>query len=210
MKIIQGLKGFKLNTQTKWSWLQHKCKLIGVSLIKPHTSVTALHMCVYLSMDWPLPVNFKWVHSNISWRSISWSMWSQWRSDCQSAVSATRSKDDWSWSMRGNLILVCASTDDSRPLTGSTNLIWIVVDWVASSWGYTYTALKRQKLSSRFRCKLSSCMCSHISCPGWRNAGICDTYINLWWGLSYLCVIKFGLNSWQWQILPMYHDKVVN
>ena len=74
-------------------------------------------------------------------------------------------------------------------------------------WGYAYMALKRQKLSSRFRCKLSSkCMCSHISCPGWRNSW------HMWYlyWLSYLCVIKFGLNSRQWQILPVCYDKVVN
>ena len=28
--------------------------------------------------------------------------------------------------------LVCASTDDGRPLTAGTNLIWALVDWVAS------------------------------------------------------------------------------
>ena len=31
--------------------------------------------------------------------------------------------------------LVCASTDDGRSLTGGTNLIWTVVDWVASGSG---------------------------------------------------------------------------
>ena len=39
------------------------------------------------------------------------------------------------------MALVCASTDDSRPLTNGTNLIWTVVDWVSSTH-------KRQKLSS--------------------------------------------------------------
>ena len=37
--------------------------LIGASLSEPHTSVTAL--CVYLCLDRPLTVNFKWAaHSN--------------------------------------------------------------------------------------------------------------------------------------------------
>ena len=31
-----------------------------------------------------------------------------------------------------HMTLVCASTDDSRLLTGGTNLIWAVVDLVAS------------------------------------------------------------------------------
>ena len=34
--------------------------------------------------------------------------------------------------VEAHVALVCASTDDGRPLTGSTNLIWMVVDWVAS------------------------------------------------------------------------------
>ena len=57
----------------------------------------------------------------------------------------------------GNLILVCASTDDGRPLTGGTNLIWTVVDW------------GRANLAHDFSVKLSPCMCSHVSCLGRRN-----------------------------------------
>ena len=30
--------------------------------------------------------------------------------------------------VEAHVVLVCASTDDSRPLTGGTNLIWTVVD----------------------------------------------------------------------------------
>ena len=44
------------------------------------------------------------------------------RPDCQSAVSGTPGEDDWSWRTRGNLILICAFTDDDRPLTGGTNM----------------------------------------------------------------------------------------
>ena len=33
------------------------------------------------------------------------------------------------------MALVCASTDDGRPLTGGTNLIWMVVDGVTSGSG---------------------------------------------------------------------------
>ena len=46
--------------------------VVGASLSEPHTSVTALHtrvsiyLSIYLSMDWPLTINFKLVHSNIS------------------------------------------------------------------------------------------------------------------------------------------------
>ena len=35
--------------------------------------------------------------------------------------------------VEARVALVCASTDDGRPLTGGTNLIWTVVDWVTSS-----------------------------------------------------------------------------
>ena len=34
--------------------------------------------------------------------------------------------------VEARVTLVCASTDDGRSLTGSTNLIGTVVDWVAS------------------------------------------------------------------------------
>ena len=34
--------------------------------------------------------------------------------------------------VEARVALVCASTDDSRPLTGDTNLIQTVVDWVTS------------------------------------------------------------------------------
>ena len=37
------------------------------------------------------------------------------------------------WS--AHVALVCASTNDGRPLTGGTNLIWTVVDWVTSGSG---------------------------------------------------------------------------
>ena len=34
--------------------------------------------------------------------------------------------------VEAHMALVCASTDYGRPLTASTNLIWTVVDWLAS------------------------------------------------------------------------------
>ena len=37
--------------------------------------------------------------------------------------------------VEARVALVCASTDDSRLLTGGKNLIWTVVDWVASGSG---------------------------------------------------------------------------
>ena len=47
---------------------------------------------------------------------------------CQSAVSGTGAKMT---EVEASVALVCASTDDGRPLTGCENLIWTVVDWVA-------------------------------------------------------------------------------
>ena len=64
--------------------------------------------------------------------------------------------------------LVCASTDDGRPLTGGINLIWAVVDWVASG-SRPCKNTNTGNLAHDFGVKLSPCMCSHISCPGWRN-----------------------------------------
>ena len=34
--------------------------------------------------------------------------------------------------VEARMALVCASTDDGRPLIGTTNLIWTVVDWLTS------------------------------------------------------------------------------
>ena len=34
--------------------------------------------------------------------------------------------------VEARVALVCASTDDGRPLTASTDLIWTVVDWVTN------------------------------------------------------------------------------
>ena len=82
----QSFKSFKIHT---WQ------PLLGQAWASP--TLAWLHcarMCI--SMDWPLTINFKWAHSNISQRSISWSMWRP----CQSAALGTRSDDDRSWSMR--------------------------------------------------------------------------------------------------------------
>ena len=45
---------------------------------------------------------------------------------CQSVALGTRVK---TIEVEAGVALVCASTDDGRPLTGSTNLIWTVVDY---------------------------------------------------------------------------------
>ena len=50
----------------EWKWFQ------GAILSEPHTSGTALRKCVNVSACfWPYTINFKWVHSNISRRTIS-------------------------------------------------------------------------------------------------------------------------------------------
>ena len=51
--------------------------------------------------------------------------------------------------VEAHVALVCASTDDGRPLTGGANLIWTVVDYSETS-----------------GVKLIPCMCSHVSNPG--------------------------------------------
>ena len=48
---------------------------------------------------------------------------------CQSAVSGPGAKTT---EVEACMALVCVSTNDSRPLTGGTNLIWTVVNWFAS------------------------------------------------------------------------------
>ena len=45
-------------------------QVFGVSLNKPHTSVTVLHMCVCMvAWLWPHTINLKWAQINISQRS---------------------------------------------------------------------------------------------------------------------------------------------
>ena len=51
--------------------------------------------------------------------------------------------------VEARVALVCASTDDGRPLTGGTHLIWTVVDCVALGSGPCINGThKRQKFSS--------------------------------------------------------------
>ena len=72
------------------------------------------------------------------------------------------------------VVLVCASTDDGRLLTGGTNLI--CRRWSAGSlWVADYAYQKRQRLARDFSVKLSPYMCSHVRLM-WL-----DTYIYLWW-----------------------------
>ena len=56
------------------------------------------------------------------------------------------------------MALVCASTNDGKLLTGGTNLVWTVVDWVASGSGQP-THINARNLAHDFGIKLSPCMC---------------------------------------------------
>ena len=82
---------------------EHCSAFIGPSLSEPHTSVTALTMCVCMCMlvwtDHLLEISKK--HSNVSRRSISCAGREQ-----LSESSATRREDDWSWSMQVACVLV--------------------------------------------------------------------------------------------------------
>ena len=80
--------------------------LIGTSLREPHTSVTALctcvciYACLLVCLDWPLTVNFKWAHSNISrWWNVHADVYFNELSKSQTAVSLWKSKSegDLSW-----------------------------------------------------------------------------------------------------------------
>ena len=74
--------------------------------------------------DGPLTVNFKWAHSNISRRSIAMKHVKPVEGYCQSVAPRTKITE-----VEACVVLVCASTDDGRLLTGGTNLIWTVVEW---------------------------------------------------------------------------------
>ena len=70
--------------------------------------------------------------------------------------------------------LLCVSTDNGRPLTGCKTLMWTVVEVVdlvtAGSQPCINSPHKHPRnLAHDFGVKLSPCMSSHVSCPGWRN-----------------------------------------
>ena len=81
--------------------------VIGASLSEPHTSVSSLHtrVCMFACLlAWTNHLSWiKWVRSNISWRSTS-SSWSMWRSDCQSAASATGATTSWKLNVLVHLV----------------------------------------------------------------------------------------------------------
>ena len=144
-------------------------QIIGASLSKPHTSVTALRMrvSVYLAMDRPLTctVNFKWANSNISRTSKSCMKHCHWCEGWRRATVRAQRREPGAkmTEVEARVELVCASTDDGRSLRA-------VVDCVASGSGPCINGThKRQKFSSWFGVRLSPCMCSHVSSPGWRN-----------------------------------------
>ena len=70
----------------------------------------------------------------------------QWRATVRVQRRGPEAK---STEVEARMALVCASTDDGRPLTGGTNLVWTEVDWVASGSGPCINGThKRQKFSS--------------------------------------------------------------
>ena len=73
----------------------------------------------------------------------------QWRATVSLVRVQRRGPGAKATEVEARVALVCASTDDGRPLTGGTNLIWTVVDWVASGCRPRINGThKRQKFSS--------------------------------------------------------------
>ena len=65
---------------------------------------------------------------------------------------------------------VLLPTINGSLLTGDTNLIRTVIEIASGTRGHVQTALINARNSAHdFGVKLSPCMCSHISGPGWRN-----------------------------------------
>ena len=90
----------------------------------------------------------------------------------QTAVLAAQSEEDWSWSMRGNLILV---------------------GWVRRfRWSHALTALIN--FSSCFRCP---CMCSHVSCTACRNGW--HMWYVLTEDIATYTLSILAKTVWQWQ-----------
>ena len=70
-------------------------------------------------------------------------------------------KHAWHWFVR-------ASTNDGRPLIGGTNLIWMVVDWVASGSGPCTNGTHKCPRNLAHDFGVSPRMCNHVSYPSWR------------------------------------------
>ena len=118
--------------------------IFGASLSKPHTSVTALHMrvCIYVWTD-HLPEILNEQIQIFHYDLTKIDIVKQWRATVQvqrQEPTAMMTK------LEARMALVCASTDDSRPLTGCTNLIWSVVNWVASGNGPSLTRVSLVRL----------------------------------------------------------------
>ena len=82
------------------------------------------------------------------------------------------------------MILVCASTDDGRLLTGGTKLIWTVVDWIASGRAIhkRHHVINARDLAHNFGVSLVHASVVTLAALAREMAGICD----------YLCVIKLA------------------
>ena len=86
--------------------------------------------------------------------------------------------------MCGNLILVCASTDNSSPLTGSTRFIWTVVDCIALGRANhkRHYVINARNLVHDFGVSLVHASVVTLVALAGEMAGICD----------YLCIIKLA------------------
>ena len=112
--------------------------------------------------------------------------------------------------VQARVALVCASNDNGRPFTGSTNLIywrWLtVVDWVAS--GSRPCISKTPEITCThvahdFSVKLSPCMCSYIRLT-WLDTCV---YLSLVVVLVHVCVHLIWLDSDESCCVPWQSSK---
>ena len=64
------------------------------------------------------------------------------------------------------MALVCACTDDGQAVQIQYNYYG---RWLTGSLQVPGPCINARNLAHDFGVKLSRCMCSHASCPGWRN-----------------------------------------
>ena len=136
-------------------------QLIGASLSEPHTSGTALRKCACII--------YLYVRACFMHETLLWELLPKWALATQSEVKA--------WQLTFGLYFYQPSTAGHSQAV----LIWTVFE-VASGKSLScmaWTALINARNSAHdFIIKLSPCMCSYISCPGWRMADICDTWLS--------------------------------
>ena len=146
--------------------------VIGASLSEPHTSGTAFRKCVNVRACLrPYTVNFKWAHSNISRRSISWALDLLHEAGLLRATARVQRRQPGAKLKHAWQLLVCASTDHQRH---AAHRRYKYGHWLRLLQVEQVTHGTRNPAHG-FIVKLTPCTCSYLAALAGEIAGICGT-----------------------------------